>query len=105
MDYIRLVKISAMNEKNDIIMLLIGRLDFIDYTNFNYQERYTDGELPKCLGEGRVLSAESYHLNPPTRHEKWITTKQIFPIFRRVKASIYREFHEEKELNQHLSLF
>ena len=69
-DYIRLVKISAMNEKNDIILLLIGRLDFIDYTNFNYQERYTDGELPKCLGEGRVLSAESYHLNPPTRHEK-----------------------------------
>lgn len=68
MDYIRLVKISAMNEKNDIILLLIGRLDFIDYTNFNYQERYTDGELPK--GEGRVLSAESYHLNPLTRHEK-----------------------------------
>ena len=30
---------------------------------------------------------------------------RIFPIFRRVKASIYREFHEEKELNQHLSLF
>ena len=30
---------------------------------------------------------------------------QIFPIFRRVKASIYTEFYEEKELNQHLSLF
>ena len=70
MDYIGLVKISAMNEKNDIILLLIGRLDFIDYTNFNYQAQYTDGELPKCLGEGRVLSAESHHLNPPTPHEK-----------------------------------
>ena len=33
-DYIRLVKISAMNEKNNIILLLIGRLDFIDYTKF-----------------------------------------------------------------------
>ena len=30
---------------------------------------------------------------------------RIFPIFRRVKASIYREFHEEKELNQPLFLF
>lgn len=70
MDYIGLVKISAMNEKNDIILLLIGRLDFIYYTNFNYQGRYTDGELLKCLGVGRVLSAESYHLNPTTPHEK-----------------------------------
>ena len=76
MDYTRFVKISAMNEKNDIILLLIGRLDFIDYTNFNYQGRYTDGELPKCVGEGRVLSAESYHLSPPTPHEKRITTRQ-----------------------------
>lgn len=30
---------------------------------------------------------------------------RIFPIFRRVKASIYREFHEEKELNQPLFYF
>ena len=30
---------------------------------------------------------------------------RIFPIFRRVKASIYREFREEKELNQPLFLF
>lgn len=28
---------------------------------------------------------------------------RIFPIFRRVKPSIYREFHEEKELNHTIS--
>ena len=53
-DYIRLVKISAMNEKNDIILHLISRLEFIYlYTNFNCQGRYTDGELPKCLNVRR----------------------------------------------------
>ena len=28
---------------------------------------------------------------------------RIFPIFRRVKPSIYREFHEEKELDHTIS--
>ena len=107
-------QISAMNEKNDIILHLISRLDFIYlYTNFNCQGRYIDGKLPKCLNvrRGSRVKCRILSFKFPNPTWKWITTKQkrqsnfFPPIFRRVKPSIYREFHEETEEKSFTMLF